>query len=403
VRLLLLTAGSRGDVDPFLALAARAASEGHDVRIGVTREFVARAGDAGLDVAPLDGDYQALVEAQGVSAIAAMRAFRSTVAPMMAGILRSAATAALEHRPDVIVFHPKILSAELAAARLDVPAVIAAPVPVLTPTRAFPAPGVVGRDVGPLNRATYRATAAAGGMFGGVLKTLRSELGLPAKGGVHPPVRSLITVSPTLLARPADWPATSVITGQWRGPDEGGRPAATDPALDAFLADGRVLYAGFGSMAKGDPVARTRTIVDAGRAAGYRVLLATGWGGLAADDLTGDDVLVRREVDHEAVLPRCAVAIHHGGAGTTHAVVRAGVPSIVVPFLADQPFWGRLLERAGASAGTIPAGRLTGARLAAALDRLPDRGTVEILAARVRVEDGTGVALRALEDVTDSR
>jgi sterol 3beta-glucosyltransferase len=398
VRILLLTAGSRGDVDPFLALARRARRDGHAVRLGVTREFIATAEAAGIDVAPLDGDYQAIVEAQGVSAMAALKAYRSTVAPMMAAILRSASRAALDYRPDVIVYHPKILSAELAAANLGIPAVLVETVPVVTPTREFPAPGIVGRDIGPLNRLTYKAGAAAGRMFGGVLKEIRAELALPAKGALPGHVRSLVIVSPSLLARPRDWPETTVITGQLYEP-AGGEPSA-DPEMDAFLSAGTVLYAGFGSMASGDAAARGRSIIEAARASGKRTLVATGWGGIAvADDLRGADVLVRREVDHASVLPRCAVAIHHGGAGTTHAVVRAGTPSIVVPFLADQPFWGQLLARAGLGSAPIPASRLTRERLTTAMGSLPSREAIAPVAARMRSEDGCGSALAVLAEL----
>ena len=400
MRILLLTAGSRGDVDPFIALGRRAQRDGHEVRLGVTRDFVVAGEAAGLDVRPLDGDYQALVEAQGVSALAAVKAYRTVIAPMMAGILRSAARTAMDVRPDVIVYHPKVLSAPLAAARLGIPAVLVETVPVVTPTREFPAPGVVGRDLGPLNRLTYRAASAAGSMFGGVLKELRAELGLPAGGAIPVHERSMVIVSPSLLRRPADWPATTVITGQLDEPAATTPPPDPDPELDAFLGGGDVVYAGFGSMAKGDGTERGRVVVDAVRAAGHRVLVATGWGGLDVPAGSGGpDVLVRREVHHATVLPRCAAAIHHGGAGTTHAVVRAGAPSIVVPFLADQPFWGRLLARTGLGAEPIPVGRLTRDRLVAALAALPSRASVEPVAARLRAEDGCGEALRILGEL----
>jgi sterol 3beta-glucosyltransferase len=403
MRILLMTAGSRGDVDPFVAFGRRAQRDGHAVRLGVTRDFVATAEAAGIDVAPLDGDYQALVKAQGVSAMAAMKAYRSTIAPMMASILRSAARAALDYRPDVIVYHPKILSADLAAAHLGVPSVLVETVPVVTPTREFPAPGVVGRDLGPLNRLTYKAGAAAGGMFGGVLKEIRAELALPAKGALPGHVRSLVIVSPSLLERPRDWPETTVITGQlYEHADDAsaeGKPAA-DAEMDDFLAEGDVLYAGFGSMASGDAAARGRVIIEAARSSGKRTVVATGWGGIAvADDLRGRDVLVRREIDHASVLPRCVAAIHHGGAGTTHAVVRAGVPSIVVPFLADQPFWGRLLARAGLGSAPIRASRLTVERLTTALDGLAPREAIAPVAARMRSDDGCGSALAVLAEV----
>ena len=398
MRILLLTAGSRGDVEPFIALGRRAQREGHDVRLGVTREFVDGVRSRGLDVVALDGDYEALVAAQGVSALAALRSYRSTVAPMMAGILRSAARAAVDHRPDVVVHHPKVLSAPLAAARLDVPHVLCEIVPTVTPTRAFPAAGTTGTDLGPLNRLTYRAAAGAAAVFAGALRDVRRDLGLPREARVPAPARTAVPVSPALLTRPDDWPATVRLTGAWSdGPDPGPEP---DPELDAFLAAGDVLQVGFGSMAAGDPLARGRAVIAAARQHGYRVLVVTGWGGVAVPpEMDGRDVLVRRSVPHARVLPRCAAAVHHGGAGTVHAVVRAGAPSVVVPFLGDQPFWGRLLHARGLAAAPVPARRLTGHRLGAALASLPDAAAVRAVGARMAHEDGCGAALALLAEV----
>ena len=150
MRILLLTAGSRGDVDPFVALAQRAAARGHEVRLGVTREFTDQVRAAGLDPAPLDGNYADLIARQGVSPWSAYRSFRTQIRPMMAAMLRSAAEAAMAYRPDVVVHHPKVLSAPLAAARLDVPHVLVEIVPTVTPTREFPAAGVTTVDLGRL-------------------------------------------------------------------------------------------------------------------------------------------------------------------------------------------------------------------------------------------------------------
>jgi sterol 3beta-glucosyltransferase len=399
VRILLLTAGSRGDVDPFLALAERARAAGHAVQLGMTRDFVAQGRAAGLDVAALDGDYSALVARQGVTGWAAMRSFRSVVRPMMASILRSAADAALAWRPDVIVYHPKVLSAPIAAALLGIPHVLVEIVPTMTPTREFPAAGVTTWDVGPLNRLTYRATVGAAGMFAGVLHEIRDALGVPRHARLPAPAVTLVPVSPTLLLRPADWPADIHITGAWHGrASDAQLTSGMDNELEEFLAVGNVVYAGFGSMAAGDPVARGRTVVDAARRAGYRLLAVTGWGGLdIAPDLAGDDVLVRRAVSHTSVLPRCSLAVHHAGAGTTHAVVRAGVVSIAVPFLADQPFWGGLLHRRGFGAAPVRARRLTADRLGAALATLPDDTRVKQAAQAMRAEDGCASALDVLE------
>ncbi|MCO1660579.1 glycosyltransferase [Pseudonocardia humida] len=397
MRMMFMTAGSRGDVDPFIALARRAQSAGHEVRVAVTGDFVGHVQAAGLDVAGLDGDYSALVGAQGASAWAAMRSFRTVIRPMMAGFLRSAADAALSYRPDVLVHHPKVLSAPLAAARLGIPHVLVEIVPTITPTRQFPAAGVTGRDLGRLNPLTYRFVAGAGAMFAGPLREIRADLGLPVRGEVPGPALTLVPVSPTLLPRPGDWPGTTQITGAWLEP-VGAGSAVLDADLDAFLGSGEVVYAGFGSMALGDASARGAAVAAAVRASGRRLLAVTGWGGLRVPpDLVGEDVLVREAVPHAEVLERCVAAVHHGGAGTVHAAVRAGVVSVCVPFLADQPFWGALLHRRGFSAAPVPVRRLTAARLGTALGTLPDPAAVRAAARAMAAEDGCGTALAALE------
>ncbi|MGY1822961.1 glycosyltransferase [Geodermatophilus sp. SYSU D00079] len=394
MRIVLLTAGSRGDVEPFLALARRARDDGHDVRLGVTRDFVDTAEGVGVDVAPLDADFTRVVAQQGVSAWAALRSYRSVVRPMMAAMLRSAVEAALAFRPDVVVHHPKVLSAPVAAAHLDVPRVVVELVPTLTPTREFPAAGVTTADLGRFNPVTYRVLAGASRAFAGTLREIRGRLGVPVRGPLPQPSLTVVPISGVLLPRPHDWPDTTQLTGAWQSP-----PAdpPLDAELEAFLDGGDVVYAGFGSMAAGDPVARGRAVVGAVRAAGRRVLVTTGWGGLQIpEDLTGEDVLVRAGVPHATVLPRCAVAVHHGGAGTAHAVVRAGVVSVTVPFLADQPFWGALLHRRGLGAVPVPARRLTADRLGAALATLPAPGAAAAAARAMAGEDGCRTAMTLL-------
>src|SRR5690606_8490622 len=127
---------------------------------------------------------------------------------------------------------------------------------------------------------------------------------------------------------------------------------------------------GFGSMTGGDPVARARAVIEGARLAGHRVLVTTGWGGLEVPvSSLGDDVLVTSAVPHDAVLPRAAVAMHHAGAGTAHAVARAGIPAITVPFLADQPFWAAQLHRRGLAPRALHRDRLTAATVQAAIEQ----------------------------------
>lgn len=402
MKILLTTAGSRGDVEPFAALARRAAAAGHEVRLAVPD----RSGVDldGLDVRSLGVDFSAMIESQGVSPVAAMRNLREVVRPVMRGVIVEAARAAQEFRPDVIVRHPKVLSAPVAADALGVPHVLVEPVPAMTPTREFST--TTARDLGPLvNPLTYRAAAAAGAMFRREVDEAASVLGVARPRRSSAPAATLMPISPAILGRPADWPDSVVLTGPWRAPAPAADAAepgpSPDPALEAFLRGGPFAYAGFGSMAAGDPAARGRALVAAARARGIRLLVATGLGGIAVpDDVRGDDVFVVRSVDHARVLPLAVAAVHHGGAGTVHAAMAAGTVSIVVPFIADQPFWGAHLHRRGLGPAAIPHRRLTAERVAAAFAEASSyEAAVASVAERMSHEDGTGEALRVLERV----
>ncbi|WP_448003399.1 glycosyltransferase [Agromyces bauzanensis] len=405
MKILMVTAGSRGDVEPFAALARRAAASGHEVRLAAPD----RSGVdlTGIDVRSLGVDFSAMIESQGVSPLAAMRNLRDVVRPVMRGVIVGAAHAALEFRPDVIVWHPKVLSVPLIADALGIPHVLVELVPVVTPTREFPAAGTVTGSLGPLNRLTYRAAAAAGAMFRREVDEAAGVMGVKRPRRSSAPAATLLPISPAIVSRPRDWPESVVLTGAWRSTvtDAAGLADAATPAsfpdltVDAFVRGGPFVYAGFGSMAAGDPVARGRALVEAARARGLRLLVATGLGGIAVpDELLGDDVFVTGSVDHAAVLPHAVAAVHHGGIGTVQAAMAAGTVSVIVPFIADQPFWGALLHRQGLGPAAIPQRRLTADRLAAAFAGAPAyAAAVRSAAERMSHEDGTGEALRVLE------
>ncbi len=396
MKILLATAGSRGDVEPFAALARRAAAAGHTVRLampdnsGVTVD--------GLDVASLGVDYSALIADQGVSPFGAMRSFRTVVKPTMRGVIVESTRIALDFGPDVIVSHPKVLSAPMVAEHLDVPHVLVEMVPAVTPTREFAAPGTTTRDLGRANRWTYAGAAAAASMFRDSLAEARALAGATARKAPAPSAASLVPVSPHVLRRPADWPDSTHLTGPWFDAQHSER---LQPEVEHFIGGAPFVYAGFGSMAAGDARARGRAIIEAARSNDMRVLIATGWGGIEIDDdLRGDDVLVTVSVPHAAVLPRASAALHHGGIGTVHAAARAGSVSIVVPFIADQPFWGAQLQRLGLSPTPIPHRRVTTRRVSRALeqvDQLVDAN--QRIATAMSGEDGVGAALDILESI----
>jgi sterol 3beta-glucosyltransferase len=393
--MMLLTAGTRGDVEPFFALARAAGARGHEVRTAIPEN--SGADTAGLDTVSLRMDFAQLVSDQGVSPRAAARTFKTVIRPAVGRLLSAAVEHIVAFAPDVVVYHPKVLSAPAAAQRLGIPSVLVETVPALTPTREFPSPIIPAASLGPLNRFSYLPARVATLMFRRELQAALDFLP-PGRTPATGTRATLIPVSPHLLPRPADWPASVHLTGHWAA-----EPAALeiDDELKAFLAGGDFVYAGFGSMKAGDSRERGAAVIEAARRNGLRALVATGWGGIEVPAaVMGGDVLVRESVAHHMVLPRAAAAIHHGGAGTVHAVARAGIPSVVVPFIADQPFWGALLHRRGLGPQPVPYRKLTADRLARALG---EAGSCRIQAARtgelVRAEDGTAVAVGVLESL----
>lgn len=389
MRVLLATAGSRGDVEPFFSLASALREAGHVVRVAAPDDP-----DMGSDGDTVSLGVSFADLGRAVADIGGMRAFREHIRPAMRTILGRVVDEAVHWEPDVIVAHPKLLTVPVVADHLGVPYLTVELTPVLTPTGDFPAAGVLNRSFGrAINRLSYRAAAVGERMFRVDMRAARQRLGVSSSKNLSPSAGSLVAVSPTLLQRPADWPATAHLTGNWPRPSS--RAREMDAPVRDFLADDApFLYAGFGSMRGGDATTRAEAIVDGGRRAGLRVLLTTGWGGLEPPQrCLGGDVLVMSSVPHDAVLPHAVVAIHHGGVGTVHAATRAGTPQVLVPFLADQPFWARLLHRSGLTGLPLHRDRLNADAVHAAItDAVDRRHTVQRAAERMRTENGPATA-----------
>jgi len=395
---MLLTAGTRGDVEPFVALARHATARGHEVRLALPDDADV---PAGTDTVALGLDARRVLSPAGRSPWALAHHVRTEVRPAMRRMLAAAVRHTVAFDPDVVVHHPLVLSAPMVADSLGVPRVLVEFAPVATPSGRFPAAGgpTATRDLGAYNRVTYRVPRAAARLFDGDVARAAAEL----PGGRRPPSRSpssatLMAVSPALLPRPDDWPERVHQTGAWH---EEAPVGSCDPVVDDFVDAGAFVVASFGSMATGDAGARGGAIVTAARSHGLRVLLVTGWGGLALPEgLLGPDVLVVRSAPFDAVLPRATLAVHHGGAGTSHAVARAGVPAVVVPVTADQPFWAAQLHRMGVAAAAVPLRRVSAATLAPAMsDALSRRERAAEMGLLVQQEHGVQSALDVLESL----
>ena len=391
MKIYLVTMGSRGDHEPFRALAAEAARRGHDVHFAHTTDL-APDPQALYTEWELPGSISAFIANQGVSVIKALREYKEVSLPLLQGIWDASSQQIRDLRPDVVVYHPKIQSAPVIAHEVGAHAVIAEIVPMLTPTREFAAAGIPLSLPGWLNRASFSLVDAGIAAFGNQAKNLANTLGVSS----WTPDQVLCPVSRSLVPQPADWPEDALITGQWWHHST----EPLDNELADFVGSGNVLYAGFGSMKRGDAEKRARVIVAAARELGMKVILVTGWGGLSVpgDLASSDDVLVRESVAHEALLPHFSLAIHHGGSGTVHAFLRAGVPSVIMPFIADQPWWAWRLHAAGLGPKALSPNTRSAAAVVTALQQAHlSRQAVSRASEAMAEENGVATAMEAIE------
>lgn len=367
MKFVILATGTRGDVQPFVALAQGLCGAGHDVILAAPGGFELFVRSHGVAFAPMGSDYSALIDspegkaAMGGNPLKAMQVMKQTVFPMMQTMLEDAWAAA--QGADAIIYHPKALGGVHLAERLRVPCFIGAAVPLIVPTRAFPAPAFVGRNLGGfLNRLTYAAVRAGTRPFRGLINEWRRErLGLGPRlesEYVHDgrPIPVLHAFSPRVVPPPPDWPADAPVTGYWF-------PQRADaweppPALTAFLEAGPPpVYIGFGSVSDVDRESITQIAVKALGGAGVRGIIATGKEGAPA--WLSDALLTIPGAPHDWLFPRMAAVVHHGGAGTVAAGLAAGRPTVVCPFTTDQPFWGRVVHERGVGPAPIPGKRLS--------------------------------------------
>jgi vancomycin aglycone glucosyltransferase len=396
-RVLLSTIGSRGEVQPVLALATRLRALGHRVHACVPPDFVDLLTGHGVVARPVGPRVRGTATTTRPVRFdpdSKRRMIADTVAAQFAALPGAAQGC------DVIVGCGALqIAAPTVAQLLGVPYVHVhfCPVTLPSPHHGPPAlPGRLGPDASPRER--WAADARAwNDEWAAPLNEHRRALGLELVDDVR---SHLLTDRPWLAADPVlgPWPGGElqvVPTGAWLldGPES--LPAE----LRAFLDDGDPpVYVGLGSM-RAPGADAGQVMLDAVRAVGRRAVLGRGWGELTARH-TGPDVFVTGEVDHRALFPRLAAAVHHGGAGTTTAAARAGVPQVLVPQRYDQPYWAARVERLGIGAG-VPSGMPESASLADALAHALEPGTAERargLAPTIRL-DGTRVAAAHLAEV----
>ncbi|WP_266170710.1 glycosyltransferase [Dyella subtropica] len=412
--IVIFTIGTQGDVRPCVALGQGLRRAGYPVRIATSGNFAGLVREAGLEFFPLTADFQAMLEAdrsiadQGLDLRAMARIFRERYAQWAVHWVDEG-LAASENAGLLIGVSNSTLLAKALSERRGVPFAIARLQP-LTPSRLLPPMVLSGsreRLPGALSLAAHHLLYLLVWhvMRPAINDIVRPQLGLPrypwhgpylGRGALDAKV--INGFSRHVLARPADWPDSSQVTGYWFFDP----PAWTPPTdLGDFLAAGpKPVYIGFGSMVSNQAAAFTRTVLDGVRKSGQRAVLAAGWGGLdIPEGMLDEQIYGLRQAPHDWLFPRMAAAVHHGGAGTTAAAARAGIPSAVVPFYGDQPFWARCLQRRGVAPPALDRERLDANAVATALAAMQQPSMIkeaEALGRAVRAEDGVGEALRQL-------
>jgi UDP:flavonoid glycosyltransferase YjiC (YdhE family) len=399
MRLTAVTFGTEGDSRPLIALCAGLRAAGHDVVLIGERSAAPLAAAHAVPFVPLAGDMAVELRA-AADGLARDGGKVSALARVLSGIAIRNSTAWMRALLDHAADADAILCAGLAiyvglsaAEHLRIPAIGAGLQPVM-PTRDFPSPFLPPmRSPGWVNRLSHRLVLAMmWRAFRRAVNDARRDVsGQAPRRDAWEAYPMVFGISPTLVPQPGDWDRDVRITGDWPLPHDAGWRA--EASLREFLAAGDApVYVGFGSMQGFDRQRFLETVLAALQ--GRRALLFGGWSNFGEGPLP-DSVLRIGAVPHDWLFPQVSVAIHHGGAGTTHAAARAGVPAIVVPLAGDQFFWAERVRRLGIAPRPLAHAKLNARSLR---ERLALAGSAEMQ----RCARTVGDAMRNEHGVVDA-
>ncbi|MEW6403132.1 MAG: glycosyltransferase [Chloroflexota bacterium] len=420
MRIAILTMGSRGDVQPFMALGAALRKAGHDVIIATHTTFEGAIRGLDLEFSPLEGDMRRLIESQSVqnvlsagrNPISFVRRFICASEPLVIKTVQDMLMAC-KGADAIVLAGLGFYGSYDVAEKLGIAPILAAVQP-MQPTREFHNPFFPTAPrwlpfKGTYNRLSHIFFAS---LFWQLVRPLlnkarKEALDLPPASRQPVFMRidkqhilSLWGISPTVVPKPADWAKWHKVTGYWFL-DTPVTWQPSDDLIDFLNAGDPPVYVGFGSMNGVDAENLTDIVKQALERAGRRGILAIGWGAMSASK-SSNDVYIVDSVPHDWLFPKMAAVIHHGGAGTTAAGFRAGVPAIIIPFTGDQFFWADRAKKLGV--GLTPCSRenLTTEKLYQAIRIVLTSEDIRVraksLGERIRQENGLIQAVRAIEN-----
>lgn len=416
------TWGSTGDVHPLAALAGGLAAAGHEVTLAITgterTDYGSLARHLGITIVEAGhiGEDAERLNAVGSRIFAErdpMKQFRIMNEELFEPCIGEMYEVAkgLAERNELLMGHFLCHPTQLAAERAALPYLTVTLNPSAIPSRHV-APNPFPNLGGLFNGLLWRL---AGGMLSGAL--LPSVNRLRRREGVAPfsdyrqawesPLANLIAVSPQLVEAPPDWEVSQQLCGFFELPDDSAGWTMPEGLTEFLHAGPPPIYLTFGSMLgaprpSAELEAGSRLLVEAVRAAGCRAVVHSHW-----DHVNGvveDDAIYRiGRAPHQRIFPHCAAILHHGGAGTTHTALRAGRPSIVVPHLLDQFYWGERLRKLGVAPPMIKRDKATVERIAGAIRQVLDDPAMteraETIAKHMAEEDGVRRAVRVIEEL----
>jgi sterol 3beta-glucosyltransferase len=408
MKITILTYGSRGDVQPFIPLSLGLMMRGHSVRLVAPARFATLVEERGIHFLPLAGDPEDLSRRfndAGYNFIRIFRELMNHAVNIGADVFRQTEAACRDADLIIHTFAHAVGGHTLAREK-NIPDVHIQGFPMFTPTGDYPNVTMPDWKLRPLNRFTHQFSQKL--MWWGArsgFEQVRRKAGFARQklyspfdeDPVRPPTPILCAWSPSVLPPSSDWNPNVHVTGYFFfDSDHSYQPSSS---LQRFLDTGNApICISFGSMINREAEQIDIVIRNALQGLGQRGIILSGWNEVSRPP--SNELLYLEAASHDWLLPRCRMVIHHGGAGTTSAGLRAGIPNIVVPHTADQPFWGNRVHAIGAGPKPIPVRKLSVKNLTKAISAAEAESTrkrAQAISQALSGEDGVGKAVDLIE------
>jgi sterol 3beta-glucosyltransferase len=408
MNITILTFGSRGDVQPFLPLSLGLMARRHKVILAAPARFKSLVEEHGITFFPLAGDPEDLsrrLNDAGYNFIKQMRELMSHAVDIGAEMVRQTEEACRD--ADLIIHtFAHAVGAHTLAREKNIPDIHIQTFPMFTPTGDYPNISLPNLGNRFLNRLTHIASLKITELTSSLgFERVRRRAGLP-KRKLYSPFKDspphlrtpiLCAWSPSLLPPSSEWNSRVHVTGYYFLPEN--KSYSPPPELDEFLRSGSPpVCVSFGSMVNKNAEKIDAIIREALKQTNNRGIILSGWGNVKCEST--NDLLYLESAPHDWLLPKCKMIVHHGGAGTTSAGLRAGIPQLAAPFTADQPFWGWRVHAIGVAPKPIPVKKLSVEGMVRAITGAESNAVLKHAQAagqRVRGEDGVGNAVRLIE------